>query len=83
MAATTDMPRQQRIPCLYLSTHVDDAETCAVRLSDAFAEELVRTEDAAIQQAGASRSWGRRRTVADRDGATPYARFISCARWMR
>ena len=55
VAVMKDVPDQQRTPRLCLSQHVEDARRCAVPLEDAFVEELVRAEDAAIEGTGAHR----------------------------
>ena len=55
VAVMKDVPDQQRTPRLCLSRHVDDAQKCAAPLEDAFVEELVQAEDAALEGTGAHR----------------------------
>ncbi|WP_245810377.1 acyltransferase family protein [Brachybacterium massiliense] len=55
VAVMKDVPDQQRTPRLCLSQHVDDARRCAVPLEDAFVEELVQAEDAALEGTAAHR----------------------------
>ena len=46
-----DVPTQTRNPDECLSKHLEDAQACAVDREDAFQDDLVEAEDAAIEEA--------------------------------
>ena len=51
VAVLNDVPTQQRTPDQCLSKHLEDAELCATDREDAFQDDLVQAEDAAIEEA--------------------------------
>ena len=51
VAVLKDVPTQTRNPDECLSKHLEDAQACAVDREDAFQDDLVEAEDAAIEEA--------------------------------
>ncbi len=52
MAVLRDVPYQRRSPDKCLSMHLEDASACAIPREEAFRENLMAAEDAAIDEAG-------------------------------